>query len=642
MLVKLRMATSKNFTVLAFLFLILSYFLLGFYQSSTNSITTDEIAHLGAAQAFSQGEGLNTEHPPIQKFFNSIVITVFFPNFEEGEAINQYPRGESFYTESKYKPSDILFLSRISYLVFNSIIFFWLMVYSLYFKLLEPKVSLIFASLYLFSPSFYSHNQLITFDVGAATTSLMFLVTFFIVARNYLSFSLKHKFIHISVLTFFLFLALGTKFSNLILLPIFIGVCLFSILIFLLSKQFKKALEISFFSVFSLIFAFLGVGSVYLRAYGKTEYNLKPIPALIEKSKLAANYYEFNGYLERENPGLWKASQPVLRYFDGAMETLSRSNDIQEPYLFGEYRLVSYIQYVSQILWFKENPGLFILGISWIFYFLNKVFRNLGKYLELLKQYFLEFKNNTLNFIKNHKTWATIVALGPILLFPVGYVIIAKDSYLVIGYRHFYSVLILIYFLVATLVSKINFTPKIFDFNLGSETKKYFFTRNYFCILLVLIYTSFGVFGASQSLSYVNFFWSKSKIELANDSTINWAQNHSYPFKYLHDNGLITEENSDKIGIHIFGIALPIEKLVELACGQKYPKLDDRNRYNFDLGKIDIRNSNWEYFVADSEFFQKSQKISKNSALAKENYNYISSLKPIYSHNDIIFVYELK
>ena len=66
---------------LFFIFLIVIYYSIGLYLMLNTSITSDESAYIGAAYAYTQGLGLNQEHPLFFKLINSLILNIFYSDY---------------------------------------------------------------------------------------------------------------------------------------------------------------------------------------------------------------------------------------------------------------------------------------------------------------------------------------------------------------------------------------------------------------------------------------------------------------------------------------------------------------------------------------------------------------------------------
>ncbi|MEM8779815.1 MAG: hypothetical protein AAGF26_13270, partial [Cyanobacteria bacterium P01_G01_bin.49] len=222
---------------LSFIFFIAIYYLIGIYLIQQTSITSDESAYIGAAYAYTEGLGLNQEHPLFFKVVNSGIINLFFPDYDltvpsieivSGEEsiearLAAFNLGYTFLMERAENFQTLLFSLRLPYLIFNSFIFIWFYLYTFVFKKINPQISLVFIILYIFSPSFYSHNFLIAFDVSVSVYGLLSILSLIIIAKKVERKDYRNLLIDFIIFAYILFIALNSKFSNLILIPIVIA-----------------------------------------------------------------------------------------------------------------------------------------------------------------------------------------------------------------------------------------------------------------------------------------------------------------------------------------------------------------------------------------------------------------------------------
>nr|MDJ0510714.1 hypothetical protein [Crocosphaera sp.] len=252
---------------LFFIVIIIIYYIICFYLINQTSITSDEPAYIGAAYSYIQGLGLNREHPPFFKLVNSFILNIFYPNYNNYNImIPGISSGES--VESRLAAFNVgynllmidldnfyklLFSSRLVYIILNSFIFIWLYLYTFIFKKIPFQISLVFAVLYVFSPSFYSHSYLMTFDVGVTIYSLLSILTLMVIYDTVVRNNDKLLGIHFLIFTFCLFAAINAKFSNLVLLPITIASYIFICFYLLKEQKISRLVSFSVLSILSLI-----------------------------------------------------------------------------------------------------------------------------------------------------------------------------------------------------------------------------------------------------------------------------------------------------------------------------------------------------------------------------------------------------
>ncbi|MEL4896487.1 hypothetical protein [Crocosphaera sp. Alani8] len=575
---------------LAFVFLIIVYYIIGIYLISQTSITSDESAYIGAAYAYTQGLGLNQEHPLFFKLINSLIISVFYPEYnltvpsinivsgqESIEArLAAFNLGYNLLMENPETFHKLLFDLRLPYLFFNSFIFIWLYLYTFIFKKLPFKISIVFLILYIFSPSFYSHNFLIAFDVSVSVYAVLSILTLMAIYQTTIDGNQKFLETHFFIFTLCLFVALNAKFSNLILLPI--TLLTYSLISFYLFKQKKISSLIRFLtlSILSLAVQVVLTILMYRWAFGN----------LLNKSII-------------NNFGA---------YIDGIKMNLSTAGGIREPFWNGQFVPIISLEYLAKIFWFKENPGLFIIGLFLILITVYKI---------------VSEKQAIKNYINKQNLPLIILATA----YPLIYFWLIHDSRNIIGYRYFYPIILFVYLLIASLTVVLKHK-----------------WQKYVLICSLTLYVYLGIVGISQSLSYVNPLWSQEKWKLTDDSTINWGQETEQAVKYLLNNNLLPKDNNNAITYQLFGVNIGFVQYLDLLSKIQSYSINIESYYappRFNPETEIIAQLPYQYLLIDSTVKQKIYAHKETNPIASENWNFLINIQPIYSRNDIIFVYKI-
>jgi hypothetical protein len=588
-----------------FLILLLAYFLIGFFQINYTPITTDEIAHLSAGQGITQGLDLNLEHPPLLKALDSIPLGIFFSNFKTSET-GQWSRSVEFLTKSEYNQSQIILVARSVYLIFNSLLILWLILYTCVLKKLDPKFSLILATLYTFSPPFFGQDYIIAFDVAGSITALMTMMSFAVLIYNLDKLSKRDFRIQLGIFTVLLFAALNSKFSNYLLLPILVLVGLWILGKSLVQKNWSQSRQVLVSGVGVTLVVTVATWILFAVCYRNGS-----VPSV---SGNDINIQVQNSWF----------ADPFIRLATGLLNSLGRSNYPFSNFIDDHYEVISFADFIKRVFWYKENPGLFfffevtgILGLIW-----------LGQKLVNWRKF------NLKEFVKIQ--YNNILVVVTILLFPVIYIANAWNSQLTIGYRHFYPVLIFIYFGTAWLS---------YIFLLKNPTR----VKNIATGILLGFYVLYGLIGVPQSLSYVNFLWTKPKWQLITDSTVSWTETGGWAIRYMTQNHLLdigSTPEDGKTWNTVFDVAggptLPTYVDAAMPKGQT---VTDPGSVLIDLSKNRIKDIQKKYVALDIFAIQRmSNEIwlnSDNAEISKENMDYIQNVKPIYSLNDTVFIYQL-
>ena len=584
---------------LIYIALILIYFILGIYLINQTSVTSDEPAYIGAAYAYTQGLGLNQEHPLFLKLVASLIINLFFSDYQivvppinivSGEENREvrlaaFNLGYSFLIERPENFKKLIFILRFCYLSINSIFLIWIYFFTFCFPQIPIIISICLGILYVFSPSFYSHNFLISFDVSVSIYSLLSLWTIIIIIRQlkqFKNFELR-LIIYFLILNFVFFLAINAKFSNLILAPIIISAYLIS-LIYLFKKDKNLAIKFGVLGFISLLIQLILIILMYRYAFR----NL-PNQSIIDN---------------------------LQRYIQGIQMNLSTVGGIREPFWYEKFTTMNSLEYFSRIFWFKENPAFFVIVILLISILIYKIITSR-----------FSIKSRCQKLVSRQDRWQLyLLFLGS--SYPLIYLSLTYNSRFIIGYRYFYPLIIFIYFCISYLT-----------FFLKEKWQKYILIGSF------SLYIYFGLLGISQSLSYVNPLWTLEKWRLADDSTINWGQETQHAVKYLLDNYLLPEKNLDTIVYKTFGVNINfVQYLYLLSKEKKYP-IDIQSYYSydsFDPEKTEIAQLNAKYLLIDSTVKQKIFSKISHSSLAAKNWQFLAENIPIYSRNDIIFLYQLR
>ncbi|XLQ11502.1 MAG: hypothetical protein KPI85_08580 [cyanobacterium endosymbiont of Epithemia adnata isolate EadnSB Bon19] len=584
---------------LIFIALVLVYFILGIYLISQTSITSDEPAYIGAAYAYTQGLGLNQEHPLFFKLVNSLIINLFFSDYniivpsiniisgEENREVRlaAFNLGYSFLLERPENFKKLMFILRFCYLFINSIFLIWMYFFTFCVPQIPTSVSICLGILYVFSPSFYSHNFLMSFDVSVSIYALSSIWTIIIIIRQLERFKNSELIICFFILNLLVFLAINAKFSNLILVPIIVSAYSIS-LIYLLRKNLKNL---------AIKFGILGFISLFIQ------------PILI----IFMYRYAFRNLSNQS------IIDNIQRYIQGIQMNLSTAGGIRKPFWYEDFTPITSLEYLNNIFWFKENPALFIITIVIMIILINQL---------IIERINVKYCIQKLLNIRKNKYQLYLFFLG--VSYPLIYLQLTYNSRFIIGYRYFYPLIIFIYFGIAYLTVLLN--------------KKW---QKYFLISSFGLYIYFGLLGIPQSLSYVNPLWTLEKWRLADDSTINWGQETQHAVNYLLTNYLLPEKNIDTIVYKTFGVNINFVQYLYLLSQEKNYAIDIQSYYSYDYFNpetTDITQLNVKYLLIDSTV--KQQIISRifHNPIVEKNWRFLANHIPIYSRNDIIFIYQLR
>jgi 4-amino-4-deoxy-L-arabinose transferase-like glycosyltransferase len=204
------------------------------FLAYNDSPVVDEPPHLSAGYTYLNYNDykLNPEHPPILKILAAwpLIITgaKLHSQSRNGQEPDQWQLGNDLIYKSGNNPDQLMFLARLPFILifisFGLILFFALK------KLYDYKVASLTVFLFSLSPTITGHNHLVTTDWGATAFIFLSILVFSLFIKS----PSNNKAILVGTL---LGLALITKFSALILIPVFI----FGTIIYILANH-RKAL----------------------------------------------------------------------------------------------------------------------------------------------------------------------------------------------------------------------------------------------------------------------------------------------------------------------------------------------------------------------------------------------------------------
>ncbi len=581
-----KIINNQYTAIILFVLLLLSFISMGLFNAYNYSVTIDEPAHLGAAESYRWHEGVNPEHPPLMKALNGLLIRLQFPDYKTITP-NQYGKGAEFLWLSKYDPNTVLMFSRLVYLVTHTIIFLWFWYYTFFRKIISKSFSLIFLTLFVFSPTVITINPLLIFDIAGAIGAFIAVFSSILLMFN-LSILTGKTYISDTIVTgFSIGFALLTKFTNLYLIPVFI-IILTSTLVDsyrqkMLIKNWKK-LILTIGLILSIVLTNIWI--VYNYAYKNLPYN-----------------FTTNIGIEK------KLFIPFFRMYDGALWIYNYVQVTPKPnFVDNKYAYITYQQFINRAFWFKENPIIIILLLLCVIFIIWVCLKKVN----LFKQYFT---------LKN-----ILISISS-TAFPFIYFLFAKDKFFAIGFRHFLSIEIFIFAGIAALL--------------------YFFSTqksrfNIFVALILIIYSIFGVLSLQKGVGYTNLLWQSPNWKLANDSTVFLAEYQKKPLEYLYSIGQLKPQNNGDVTFIIRGHWITQQMAIYQITGSK----DDRyGSYNVGLDPISerISDSKAKYLVVDIFWFHEilDNITTKNNGIAIKNLEYLQNTKPMYNHNNAIFIYNL-
>lgn len=613
--------------------ILLLHFIVSLFVSGQESAIYDEKAHIPAAYSYVRyGDmRLNPEHPPLIKDLAGLPLLALRPAFpiqsvEWQTGVNeQWAIGDMFINctrpEMLCNDADaILFWSRLPIILLSVLLGIMLFVWT---KELGGTLAGLFAVLlYAADPNIIAHNHYVTTDLGSA--AFIFAASYFFI-RFLKAPSLKN----IVVAGIFLGLAELTKFSAVLLFPMF---GLFVIL-YALTKQ-KPANDtrsaFSFKLRMLLQYGFKFAGSVlvcFALIWSLYAWNTFDMPA--EKLADAADLY-----LSQQNaPAMFAHAlvisasgsellKPLSEYFLGVAMVFARVASGNPHYFLGEVSSQSSPWYFPVVFLLKETlPFLFLL-IFTSFYALFRI----SKTLVLENTHSLSSFFTSLVRSFQNKT-AQYLAVFFILFY--GYVSVTGN--LTIGFRHLFPILPFLFMFVAKTVSDFlkrrtdePHTHAVLSWILGG---------------LIFAIAAIPVLAYPGYLSYFNpaAGGNANGYRYVTDSNYDWGQD----LKRVRV--IVETHNRCKAGS-----ARPDEKRW-CPITADYPAID-KIRVDYFGGGSPIYYLNDKYipwwdkrepepgwYAISSFFYQES--IYKRKPAGERDYSWLKDIRPITRAGDSIFIY---
>lgn len=540
--------------ILAGIFLIV-FAALGISSAMFESAIVDEVPHITAGYSYliEKDMRLNPEHPPLLKDISAVFLLPLNLNFPFDskswiEDINgQWNLGNKFFYESGNDPDKILFWARLGPLLLTVI--FGIFIFKFAKNFFSPRIALLTLFLFLFSPTILAHSRYVTTDIAAG-------FGFFTAIFYFLKFLKEPNGKNLLIAGVFFGIAQLFKFSLILLIPFFIFILIFWILVKNTHEKFTKPFYI--FSTFLILiigylFIVFPVYQFHILNYPAAPQNIEQKNIIlsvescdeIDKSVILASQFRDTACQLKKHEGspllkdyvIWASDKPVLRAFSqyalGVMMSSSRFSEKGLNYFFGKVSYGSHKAYFPASYLIKEPFPLHILSLIAVF---------------ILLQSARSFR------IKEHFTEIVL------LVFVVLYLSISISANLNIGIRHIIPIYPFIFLLIsATIMRRLEALPK-FDFTPDlSIIKKIFifyfhkFLKYIAVFFLLLWYLSSSVSVFPNFLTYFNEFAGghENGYKYLSDSNLDWGQS-------LKQLSIFTEKNNIReIHLDYFGNGFP-------------------------------------------------------------------------------------
>lgn len=605
-----------------------AHFILSLVVSSQESMIYDEKAHIPAAYSYVRyGDmRLNPEHPPLIKDLAGLPLLLLHPAFPlsspewQSGANEQWSVGDMFINCTKpdlvcNDADTILFWSRIPITVLSVILGIVLFIWTR--ELAGTLAGLFAATLYAADPDIIAHDHYVTTDIGIAL--FIFLAFYFFVR-----FLKRPSFKNVLIAGIFLGLAELSKFSAVLLFPVF---GLFILLYALTKKKpadstrsdiaFKSSALIEYglkyFGILLVCFA-----AIWLLYAANTSH--MPAEKVVQLADLFLS--QPNTPARISHSLIVQMSEPVfLRpyavYFVGVAKVFSRFEAGNIYYYLGNVTDQASKSYFPMVFILKETLVLLSLIIVTSFYALYRLFRSLAQ------------KTTPFWSLFSHSLQENITQYLSVF-FILFYAFISITGNLNIGFRHLFPILPFLYMLIAKV---------IFDFferhhNHDKATRKILSTL---ILGLTLSAIAIPVLAYPNYLSYFNVAAGGhlNGYKYVTDSNYDWGQD----MKRLHDFIDVHNRCVTKIAVSGDDCSLAanypaINQIRVDYFGGASPAYYLGNKY---IPWWDQRKPEAGWYAISSFFYQES--LYKKKPAGQQDYSWLTGIAPITRAGDSIFIY---
>jgi len=483
-------------------------------NAKNDSLIYDEDAHIPAGYSYLKkfDMRLNPEHPPLIKDISSFPLLFIDLNFDTSKDFwNQNPNdaqwnaGKEFLFNSGNNPDQIIFWSRIPiialFIILGIFIFKWTRLLS------GIGAGLLALILYTFDPNILGHNHFVTTDLGIAA---------FITFSFYYFLKFIKDPIWKNVFIFAIFLALVqlTKFSSVLIFPIFgMVLIIYSLIKLARSKRentfgFKMKNFGEYFGKFIISFG-ISLIIVWI-AYFFTTANMpkEKLPEIVNyyfnKDNTQTIYAKKAIFSMNESDAL----RPMAAYLFGVARVFQRVAGGNVTYFLGEVSTQGYFSYFPIVFLIKEPLPILLLIFLTLSIFFFKAFQK-ARSASKDKKSKLSTKISAYIRIR-------IIEIS-MISFIVLYLTTSILGRLNIGLRHLFPIFPFIYILVS---------KTIFDFIKDLKNRKEEFSAYLFVGILSLILIFNTILAYPSYTSYFNELAGgpKNGYRFVTDSNADWGQ----------------------------------------------------------------------------------------------------------------------
>lgn len=496
---------------------------LAFGSSAGDSLTVDESPHIGAGYSYiAKGDyRLNPEHPPLLKMLSGSSIwlgakltgnTVNFPDTIPAwtEKVNaQWDIGYAFLFQSGNDANTIIWWARLPTILILLLGGIYL-TYSVYYHTKSKAISVITIILYAFSPNVIAHGRLVTTDIIA---SMSFIIAIDIWVRYLKNPTIKYIGLLIVAISF----AFLSKFSTILLLPLFFVTGFGYIAV----KYWGKKNIIRKGGILLRDALIIAMG-VFVIINGVYYYTMRNMSVDTQMKLIQESFPQDNAISQITKNSLSQVvNTPGLQYFGqyllGQSMAIQRVGGGNTTFLLGRFTNQSFTEYFPITYILKEHLGILAVLAS-----LLLVSIVLG--IRAIQHKKLKFNRKWL--LKYWYEW-TIITM--ILL----YWFISIRGNLNLGIRHILPAVILTYIIIAIGIVRILLPLKFSKIILG---------------IFLIWYIAATLLTYPSYLSHLNVLAGHDQgYQIFTDSNLDWGQD----LKRLHT--WTKEQNIDTLYIDYFG-----------------------------------------------------------------------------------------
>jgi len=589
--------------ILAFMFVV------SVFNAWNDSAIFDETAHIPAGYSYltMRDARLNPEHPPLLKDLAALPLIFLNLNFDTTQKFwttdvnGQWEAGHNLFWQVGNDPDRIIFWARVP-IVLLSLLFGWFI-----FKWTKELAGILgglFAlTLYAFDPNILGHNHFVTTDIGIAG---FIMISFY----YFLRFIKEPTWKNVAIGGFFLAVVQLTKFSSILLFPIF-GL---AALIYPLVKRIPAEQKNAFLFKLKNLGGYLGKSIIAFAIslvivwmfYGLNFYKT-PESKMVETINFYFNPNDIanikNIYTNRALLALNDNSftRPLSEYFLGIAMVFKRVAGGNGAYFMGQVSSAAFPAYFPTVFALKEPLILLFFMLSAIAIALrNNIKAFIDRFNSAKKSLWLV---NLQDCIRHH------IKVLSMLSFIILYAYISITGNLNIGFRHLFPILPFAYILTAKVI--IDFCQKK-----NNYSHKFTFLSATFILSALLIINAVASY--PYYMSYFNPIAGgpKNGYKYATDSNADWGQDLKRLKVFLKKH-----QEIDKIRVDYFGGA-DIKYYIQ----DKYIKWWDAKR-PIEAG----------WYAISTNFLQGSiyDKTKKDS----DSYRWLKNIQPVHQVGTSIFIY---